>query len=109
MPNGTGLLAGFSSHNGTMIVPRPGTTNQYFLFTIRQSEDSRTTTPVNYSLIDMALNAGFGDIVAGQKNLSVSLPGSPIEMIEGIAADPALQRQRLVDHHARLAQQFPAT
>lgn len=88
MPNGTGLLAGGSSHNGVLIVPRPGNANQYFLFTVRQWEDSATPNPMNYSVVDMTLNAGLGDIVSGQKNLLVSLPGSPNEMVEGMAAIP---------------------
>jgi hypothetical protein len=88
MPNGGGLLAGGSSHNGVLILPRPGTVNQYFLFTIRQWEDNATANPMNYSLVDMTLNGGFGDIVTGQKNLLVSLPGAPNEMVEGMAAIP---------------------
>jgi PKD repeat protein len=88
MPNGTGLLAGGSSHNGVLIVPRPGNANQYFLFTVRQWEDSATPNPMNYSVVDMTLNAGLGDIVSGQKNLLVTLPGSPNEMVEGMAAIP---------------------
>ncbi len=88
MPNGAGLLAGPSSHNGALIVPRPGSANQYFLFTIRQWEDQATPNPMNYSVVDMTLNAGLGDIVSGQKNLLVSLPGAPNEMVEGMAAIP---------------------
>lgn len=88
MPNGTGLLAGGSSHNGVLILPRPGNANQYFLFTVRQWEDGPTANPMNYSVVDMTLNGGFGDIVAGQKNLGVSLTGSPNELIEGMAAIP---------------------
>ncbi|MFN8588335.1 MAG: LamG-like jellyroll fold domain-containing protein [Candidatus Eisenbacteria bacterium] len=88
MPNGNGLLAGGSSHNGVLIVPRPGNSNQYFLFTVRMWEDGATANPMNYSVVDMTLNAGLGDIVSGQKNLLVTLPGSPNEMVEGMAAIP---------------------
>lgn len=88
MPNGNGLLAGISSHNGVLIVPRPGNSNQYFLFTIRNWEDGPTANPANYSLVDMTLNSGLGDIVSGQKNLLLSLPGAPNEMVEGMAAIP---------------------
>lgn len=88
MPNGAGLLAGTSSHNGTLIVPRPGSSTQYFLFTVRQGEDAPNTNCMNYSVVDMALNAGFGDIVTGQKNLNVALPGTPNQLLEGMAAIP---------------------
>ena len=88
MPNGTGLLAGISSHNGALILKRPGSSTQYFLFTVRQWEDSATPNPMNYSVVDMTLNAGQGDIVSGQKNITVALPGTPNELIEGMAAIP---------------------
>jgi PKD repeat protein len=88
MPNGNGLLAGISSHNGAIFVPRPGSSTQYFLFTIRNWEDGPTANPVNYSVIDMTLNGGLGDIPAGQKNLLVSLPGNPTTMVEGQALIP---------------------
>lgn len=88
MPNGTGLLAGGSAHNGTMIIPRPGSANQYFLFTIRQWEDNPNTNMMNYSVVDMSLNGGLGAIVTGQKNIPVALPGTPNSMVEGMAAIP---------------------
>ena len=88
MPNSNGLLAGYSSHNGAIFVPRPGSATQYFLFTVRQWEDGPTSNPVNYSVIDMTLNAGLGDIPSGQKNIPVVLPGSPTTMVEGQALIP---------------------
>ena len=88
MPNSNGLLAGYSSHNGVIAVPRPGSVSQYFLFTVRQWEDGPTANPVNYSVVDMTLNAGQGDIPSGQKNILVVLPGSPTTMVEGVALIP---------------------
>jgi len=88
MPNGTGLLAGTSSHNGALIVPRPGSASQYFLFTIRQGEEAPNTNCMNYSVVDMTLNATFGAIVTGQKNINVPLPGTPNQLVEGMAAIP---------------------
>ena len=88
MPNGTGLLAGTSSHNGALIIARPGTASQYFLFTVRQGEEAPNTSALNYSVVDMTLNAGFGAIVTGQKNITVALPGTPNAMLEGMAAIP---------------------
>ena len=88
MPNGTGLLAGTSSHNGALIFPRPGSSTQYFLFTVRQGEEAPNTSAMNYSVVDMTLNAGFGAIVTGQKNITVALPGTPNAMLEGMAVIP---------------------
>ncbi|MEI7727916.1 MAG: PKD domain-containing protein, partial [Bacteroidota bacterium] len=52
-------------------VKKPGENNLYYLFTI-----NNTLFPVTfglyYSLIDMSLNGGLGDIVPGFKNIAVS-------------------------------------
>ncbi len=88
MPGSTGLLIGISSHNGALAVRRPGSASQYFVFTLRNWEDSFTPNPANYTVVDMSLNGGLGDVPAGQKNLLVSLPGSPNFMLEGQALIP---------------------
>lgn len=79
MPNGSGILgngsAGFapcSSAQGAAIVRSLSNNNQYYLFTLDASEQ---INPFNYpgylrySLIDMTLNGGTGDVVPGQKNI----------------------------------------
>lgn len=83
MPNSTGLLAGISSHNGVIVIPRPGSSTQYFVFTIRNWEDGLTANPANYTVVDMTLNAGLGAVPPGLKNIFISLPGSPNIMMEG--------------------------
>ncbi len=79
MPNGTGILgngsAGFapcSSAQGAAIVRSLSNTNQFYLFTLDASE--QMNPPFNpgylrYSVIDMSLNGGTGDVVASQKNI----------------------------------------
>ena len=74
MPNGTGLLGGlpgipgnfYSSTAAAIIVPRPFTPNIYYIFTIDQEN---STNGLNYSVVDMTLNGGLGDIIATQKNI----------------------------------------
>jgi gliding motility-associated-like protein len=68
MPNGTGLLGGvtLSSTTAGVIVPKPGSNTQYYLFTI---DEQINNNGLRYNLIDMTLNGGLGDIVAGQKNI----------------------------------------
>ena len=56
MPNGTGLTGDYSSSQSGMIIKQPGTQNIYYLFT--------TFSTLNYSVVDMTLNAGFGDVTA---------------------------------------------
>jgi gliding motility-associated-like protein len=76
MPNSTGLLgngpvvmgnpAGSSAY-GVVIIPRPGNANQYYVFSGDAIEDA--SYKLYYSLVDMSLNGGMGDIVPSVKNV----------------------------------------
>ncbi len=69
MPNGTGLLGGTSSLQSSttaaLIVPKPESSNLYYIVTI---DEQSSNNGVRYSLVDMTLDNGLGDVVAGQKN-----------------------------------------
>lgn len=79
MPNGSGILGNGaypgaitgSSAQGVAIVKSMSNSNQYFLFTLDAFEQITTSYPgyLRYSLIDMSLDGGNGDVVAGQKNI----------------------------------------
>lgn len=77
MPNGNGLLGNFnqsgygSAFQGVVITPVPGDTNRYCLFTLDPVEMVVGNYPgyLRYSIVDMSLNNGLGDVVAGQKNI----------------------------------------
>ena len=69
MPNGTGLLGGvaqLSSTTAAVIVPKPGSSNLFFIVTV---DEIPCINGVRYSVVDMTLNGGLGDIVVGQKNI----------------------------------------
>ncbi len=70
MPNGNGLLGGtqdlLSSTTAAVIIPRPGTNNLYYIVTI---DEQTSNNGIRYSVVDMTLNGGLGDIVSGQKNI----------------------------------------
>ena len=70
MPNGSGLLGGIysSATQGALIVPKPGNAKQYYLFTADETF-SNSSHAVFYSVVDMTLNGGLGDIISGQKNI----------------------------------------
>lgn len=72
MPNGTGLLGSssgqLSSTSAAVICEKPGSPNQYYLITI---DEQFSGGGVRYNVVDMTLNGGQGDIVAGQKNISI--------------------------------------
>ncbi len=65
MPNGFGLLGAPSATQSAMIVLLPGSTTQYYVFTVGQ-----TFTDFNYSIVDMTLQSGDGDVTT--KNVLVS-------------------------------------
>lgn len=72
MPNGSGLLGGISSTQSALIVPMPGSCNLYWVFTVQDHNDP--TGILSYSIVDMCLNGGFGDVVVGQKNVFLESP-----------------------------------
>jgi gliding motility-associated-like protein len=84
MPNGTDLKGDESSTQSGLIVPHPSQANIYFLFTVDEPHNANFSTNdiidvqgdgdgfnngLNYSVIDMTLNGGLGDVVPGQKNI----------------------------------------
>jgi gliding motility-associated-like protein len=67
MPNGTGLKGSTTSSQGALILPHPENARQYLLFTTPSF--SVNTEGLYYSVLDMNLNGGLGDITAGKKNI----------------------------------------
>ncbi|WP_185731439.1 T9SS type A sorting domain-containing protein [Larkinella rosea] len=67
MPNGLGLSGSATSTQSALIVPAPGEVNRYYVFTVKAANDG-TNPGLHYSLVDLNLNQGFGDVVAGVKN-----------------------------------------
>jgi gliding motility-associated-like protein len=60
LSNGTGLLGGSSSSQSALIVPRPGSSTNYYVFTT--PEVSSTITGLHYSEVDLTLSLGAGAI-----------------------------------------------
>lgn len=74
MPNGNGLLgngSNGSSSQGVAIVPVVSNPDQYYLFTLDPQEytTSGIAGYLRYSVINMSLNGGSGDVVASQKDI----------------------------------------
>ncbi|MDN3493440.1 T9SS type B sorting domain-containing protein [Winogradskyella bathintestinalis] len=102
---GTGLLGDPSSTSSGLIVPKPNDPNKYYLFTVDEPHHNNASTypnqftgnyegggtvptqddgynnGFNYSLIDMTLNGGLGDVdtVVKNKHLVTYDPSIPIE------------------------------
>lgn len=81
MPNGNGILGHLSGGYTATAVRKPGNTSIYYLFTM---DAFAGTNGLRYNVIDMNLNGGLGDIVAGQKNLVLMKPAS--EQVVPVAA-----------------------
>ena len=75
MPNGNGLLAS-NALDAALITPVPDHPNRYYIFymagEITLMEASPNAFSLYYTVVDMTLNGGMGDVVAGQKNVLVS-------------------------------------
>ncbi len=80
MPNGTGLHGDISSTQSSIIIPVPATASQYYIFTTGADGD---TTGLKYSIVDMTLNGGLGDITS--KN--IALEDSMTEKLAAIRTD----------------------
>lgn len=69
MPNGTGLLGDSSSTQSAIIVPMPGSTTKYYVFTV---DELAKSNGLRYSIVDMTLEGGYGDVVT--KNVLMLTP-----------------------------------
>jgi PKD repeat protein len=88
MPNGVGLGSFSSAYQGVVVIPKPGSTNRYFIFTVPAVEQGAITSPLRYSEVDMALDGGLGDVVPGVKNIAAPLPNPNATLTESIVAAP---------------------
>lgn len=70
MPHGSGLLGHSSSTQSGIIVPKPGSTTQYYIFTV-DAKDNGLAAGLCYSRVDMTLDGGLGDVVTTEKNISL--------------------------------------
>lgn len=68
MPNGFGLLAQASSTQATLIVPHPGSPDKYFIFT-NDAVETYFSIGIHYSIVDLSLNGGMGDVLPDYKNV----------------------------------------
>lgn len=67
MPNGSGLISHASAGQCGLIVPIPSS-NKYVVFS---NTEFASPGQLHYSVVDMSLNSGFGDVIPTQKNISL--------------------------------------
>lgn len=68
MPNGNGLLGHLSGGHTATAVKKPGSDSIYYLFTMDAFAGNRG---LKYNIIDMTLDGGLGDVITGQKNITL--------------------------------------
>ena len=69
MTNGTGLYGSTTVSQSVLIVPNPDNSFEYYIFTNQGFETG--TNGLSYSVVDMTLNSGKGDVKPAQKNIQV--------------------------------------
>jgi len=81
MPNGSGLLGGASGCQAVLAIPNPGNSDQYYIFTVGSPGMFGPIIGLHFSILDMQLNGGLGDIVPGMKNLPLLYGDSAVNQI----------------------------
>jgi len=66
MPHGTSIVSFFtpSSTQAALIVPVIGNPNQYYVFSLEQYSGTPGFSHLAYSIVDMTLNSGYGDVIS---------------------------------------------
>jgi gliding motility-associated-like protein len=69
MPNGFGLMGGTSSTQSSIIIPQPGNDSLFYVFTSDEFQSYPTSKGYRYSIVNMCLDNGNGDVTPNQKNI----------------------------------------
>ncbi|TXD83314.1 T9SS type B sorting domain-containing protein [Subsaximicrobium wynnwilliamsii] len=104
MPNGNDLHGSFSSTHSAIAVPKPNDFGKYYLFTVDVvGSDGVTTKGLKYSIVDMALNSGFGDVTSAK-----NIPMEPMVKEKVIAVLNANETGYWVVSHRHNSDEFIA-
>ncbi|WP_276482115.1 gliding motility-associated C-terminal domain-containing protein [Paraflavitalea pollutisoli] len=71
MANGVNLNGDTLCTQSALITIHPGNPSLYYVFTVAKEAEPEG---LQYSVVDMTLNGGLGDVVAGQKNIPLVTP-----------------------------------
>ncbi len=84
MENGSGLYGNASSTQSAIIVPRPDSTNIFYIFTVDVSlAEGDIDNGLNYSIVDLSYNGGNGRVI--QKNINLLVDSS--EKLSAVVKD----------------------
>ncbi|RLD40481.1 MAG: hypothetical protein DRI89_11910 [Bacteroidetes bacterium] len=68
MPNGENFIGDARASMGALIVQQPGSDHLYYLFTVDYDEQGNPDIGMHYSVVDMNLEGGLGDVTS-EKNI----------------------------------------
>ena len=71
MPNGSGLLGNYYATQPAIIIPRPASASEYYVFTV---DSLAGINGLKYSKVNMTLNSNLGDVVTSEKNVPLLTP-----------------------------------
>ncbi len=85
MENGNGLLGDFSSTQSAIIIPKPGTSNIYYIITVPSIYNAGNAI-LRYSIVDLSYNSGLGKITVENEIIleNVTEKLTAIKKINGI-------------------------
>ncbi len=86
MQNGNGLMGNYSSAQSALIVPDPANSNQYYIFTAGEYY-SNGSNGYHYSIVDMTLNGGLGDVTSSKNILLYSPASEKLAAVKNAAGD----------------------
>jgi gliding motility-associated-like protein len=69
MPYGDSLEGSRSTNQGACIIPVLDSPGKFYLFTLQAYTFGSSDPSLYYSVVDMSLNGGLGDVVPGRKNI----------------------------------------
>ena len=70
MPNGSNLIGDSRASLGALIVQKPGLDHLYYVFTVDYDDPGNPTIGMHYSVVDMHLDGGLGDVTS-EKNIAL--------------------------------------
>lgn len=73
MPNGSGISGAQTANQGVAIAEVQDLPNNYYLFTLNTENTFFSPASLSYSIIDMSLNGGLGDVTIKNQLLADSL------------------------------------
>lgn len=71
MLNGDSLLGNYSSTQAALIVPQPGCSRYFYVFTTDDFCNNNLKYGFRYSIVDICLDNGLGAVMLNQKNLKL--------------------------------------